>query len=279
MRISKVTTAIICVLAVLAASAGIASAGWQRGFSDVNTSANDEALCEDGITLSANISYLTANFDFAYPDFDPLVDDNYPAGTTDIDLYATAADATSFTNEIATVAVQTTLTTPGTTPGSAYIFDGEATIPTPAGYQNGDTLYVWGYDATDLSLVAIPLTIGDEQYECAEPEAGPIHSILWPGINTIKTFQYLPSAILYFGADIDHSTVTVTANDGVTTNLDFLGEYWGLGVGQFKPQHAGVTCDTTSLELSALTLDGDPLAGSIPVTVTQIGCSATAPAA
>ncbi len=275
---SRVIISIVCAIAVLAAATGTASAGWQRGFSDVNTSANDEALCEEGITLSANISYQTSSFDFSYPDYDATVGNDYPLGTTNIDLYATATDATSFTNEIATVPVQTTMSVAGGTAASSYLFDGEATIPTPAGYSNGDTLYVWGYDGATLDLLAIPLTIGDEQYECDEAEPGELVALLWPGI---KTFQYLPSVVAYFAPDIDHATVEVSANDssavGTVTNVAM---FWGVvGVGIFYPQHAGVTCDTTSLDFTAMNLDGEPFAGSIPVTVSQRNCTGSAPAA
>ena len=252
----RAAAALMVVIATLAALA-LPASGWIRARSDISRDAEAERICTSGITLSATLDHQVDSFDFSFPTFVGVPDVTpYPGvfSSDFIDLYASAADALANTNEVVTVEVPQIFRS---VDSSAYRFSGEATVPTPAGFDNGDVLYASAFDST-LSPIAVPLTIGDPIYDC------PPEDLPWgilPGkdrkVNEVRVNAFLPHSFVFDASSVDPKTLTVRADgSGPAAVVVYLGSIGDIGVARVNLNDTGLDCGTESLRLAGTDAGG-----------------------
>lgn len=246
------------VVAATLAALTIPAGAWIRARSDISIDAEALAVCSSEVTLSSTLAHQIDSFEFSYPDFVGVPDVTpYPGLATEfIELYGSSGDALARTNAVVTVEVPRIYRSQDT----SVRFSGEATVPTPAGFDNGDTLYASGFDST-LSPVAVPLTIGDPVYDCA-PEYLP-WAVLSAG-NTVQVNAYLPHTILFDASSVSPKSLTVS-NGGQSAPVQFLGQIGSIGVARVDLNDAGLRCNTTTLVLSGVDAGGYEHLGEIKV--------------
>lgn len=257
------------IVAVLASLTPGASARWLRGISDITTYGDDIAICADEITLGYELIHLTDSFEPLYPGFSPVVGEPYPGNANpSVPLYGSASDALSNSNVVVSVTIPIAYTGMGS---NSYDFAGQATVPTPSGFGDGDVLYAAGFDSA-LTPIAIPLTIGDPTYNC--PTAGPVEIAfdvftLW---DLVLVDSHAPTVVLWAGAGVDGHSITVGVDGGPGTDVTYVGSFLGLGVGLVDLDDAGLGCDSSSLTLSGEKSDGTPVTGETNINPVGLSC-------
>ena len=222
-RWPRLVFGVAIVLAMLAAFTPTASARWIRGFSDINTAGDDISVCADEITIKAELDHLVASFESFYPTFDPVVGAPYPGGGNPqlIPLYGSAADAISSTNPVIEFSIPISFVGLST---SSYQFEGQTTLPTPAGYGDGDVLYARAFDENTLETIGVPLTIGDPAYGCStvgEPES--ILLDVWTLWDLVLVDAPHPTILVFDAREADLGSVTFAVDDGPATAVTFVG--------------------------------------------------------
>lgn len=268
--------AFVVVLALLGAMVAPASARWVRGFSDINRDANDLAVCADTITLEAFLNHQTSSFESSFPDFVGVPDVTPYPGVFVVDsirVYGSAADAIANVagTEVVTVDVPLIYRTDG---ASSYRFSGQATVPTPAGFDNGDTLYAYSFDLNGpggFEELAIPLPIGDPAYDC------PAEQLNW-GIlkhgNQPVIGAYLPHSFLFDVSEVDPATLMVAVDGAASVSVAYVGRIGNVGLARVNLNDAGLRCETNRLTLSGTDSGGYDYAGSLSVIPQGVGCEA-----
>lgn len=270
-RFRKPLLAIVLVLTSLSATVAPAGARWVFGISAVGRSVENEAVCADEISFSARLGHSQANFDILYPS-EVLVEgvSAYPGGNDTMGFYATPADAIAQVNPVATAVLDYVYT--GLIDFS-HVFEWEGSIPTPAGYDNGDVLYVYSIDET-TSIVATPLTVGDPQYDCADPEPDPLNAALFTFQDRVRVDSPYPYLLLFDARQVDSSTLQVAADTGTPTGVDYVGTVFGvLGFAFVDLNDAGVTCASSSLAVTGSSASGQPVATELPVVPVGPACA------
>lgn len=268
----RFTLGTLIVVALLAALTPTASARWIRGLSDINRYGDDIALCAEELTIGAEVEHLISSFESFYPTFNAVVGEPYPGlNPQTVDLYATSADAIAQANEILSFAVTVTYVE---TTSSSYRFVGETTLPTPAGYGDGDILYAYAFDFDILEAIAVPLTIGDAVYDCpttVEPES--IAFDVWTLWDLVLVDSPYPTILVFDAREADTSAVTVAVDDGPDTPVQYLGSIFGIGIALADLDAAGLVCDSSSLTLRTAKADGTPLVGETNINPIGVACS------
>ena len=250
--------AALSLTAVLIAPS-IASAGWIRGSSDLDTSSNDVSLCEDELTFESEYRQVTDNIIFG-DGYVPGLGNPWPrnGGVDELRLYGTAFDAENGVNPIATVTIP--LFETGTDGSIRTIFEGQGTIPTPAGYENGDQIFVSVFNNFQFPQLSLALTIGDAVYNCVVPPA-----------NLDFTASASRSATrinaTFDSTNVDRATVMIATDNGTAAPAN-RSKIRRSGIARFTVDSAtiGLSCDTTKIIVTASTLDGQPLRGEQPFT-------------
>lgn len=254
-RIGIAGTLALMMVAMLVSPA---SARWIRGFSDINTAGDDIAVCDRTITLEAELAHQKDSFEGPYPDFEAIIDVSpYPgfSDTVDLPLYGTASDAINQTNEVAVVTV------PYIYRGfdaarNSYIFTGQATIATPAGYGNGDILYTWAFETDPdggIEQVAVPFEIGDpDAYDCP-PSALPW--AVFSKNNTVTPGAVLPHTFIFDAREVNPKSLVLTGSNG-SAPVEFVGAIRGFGFGQLDLDDIDIDCETEKLVLSGVDDEG-----------------------
>jgi hypothetical protein len=261
----RAVVGLVAGLALLSSSVGVAGALWSRGFSDVESFGNDESICEDAWTISAT---LEDHID--YGSNPPTLGDVQP---TVIRLYASAEDA-----EFGGVGRNPIIEIPidqvyrelrpasGVDSRITRIWYGETTVTPPPGHQNGTIIYAQAFDLDPLQNMAVPLTVGgEERYGCA-PEPTDLEFTLHSPHSWLFLRSWLPHVITFSSANIDLTSITIGTDDVAAQPALAAWSWRGIGVALFSPRRLGTTCAATKLIVTAETLDGAPLAGSVDVT-------------
>lgn len=270
----RLAAALMAVVAMLAALA-VPASGWIRARSDVSRDAEAVSVCTSGITLSATLDHEVSSFEFSFPGFVGVPDVTpYPGGfsTDSIDLYGSAADALANTSgtEVVTVDVAQIYRS---VDSNVYRFSGEATVPTPGGFGNGDVLYASAFDST-FSPIAVPLEIGDPVYDC------PPEDLLWAvlpgkvrGVNEVQVNAYLPHSFVFDASSVDPKTLVVTADGaGPAAAVSYVGNIGAIGIARVNLNDTGLDCGTESLRLSGNDADGYAYQDDIEVVATGRSC-------
>lgn len=259
----------ILTVALLGALTTSADARWIRGLSDISSYGDDISVCADEITIGFEVVHQFDSFDAFYPTFDKTVGEPYPGlNPQSVGLYASAADAIARTNSVVTFSIP--ISYAGTS-GGGYQFLGETTLPTPTGFGDGDVLYAYSYDFDLLQEVAVPLTIGDSAYDCAEAPADPVFFDVFTLWDLVFVNSPVPTVVIFDGG-IDSSSLVVTAEPGTGAPVSYLGSIWGIGVALVDLDAAGLTCDSSSLTLSGQRPDGTPVVGETNINPVGLGC-------
>ncbi|GJM37673.1 MAG: hypothetical protein DHS20C19_10400 [Acidimicrobiales bacterium] len=257
---SRLAVGTLIIFAVLGSLTTTASARWIRGASDVTTYGDDVSVCADEIALGFELVHQSDSFDSFYPSFGFAIGEEYPGTSPQLlPIYGTAQDAIDRTNELLTFEIPILYAGPS---GGGYQFLGEATLPTPSGYGDGDVLYAYSFDFNELEAVAIPLTIGDSAYGC--PTENPPEEIafdvftLW---DLVRVDSSQPAIVVFAAWDVDIDSVTVGVDDGTGVPIEHLFSFWGIGVALVDLDAAGLACDSESLTLSGERPDGTAVTG------------------
>ena len=267
----RVVVGVAVMAAVFIASVGVAGARWTRGFSDINSFANDESICENAWTISAS---LDDSRDYSSDPNPPVLGDVRP---TTIHFYASAEDAlfvdpVTFQvgrNPIASILINQIFVElipgDGVNTADKRIWHGETTVTPPPGYPNGTVIYTRALSDQTSDTVAIPLTVGGEaRYNCPVAAAPFEFKLLSPG-NRLYLRALLPHVIAFRSAGIDLRSIKIGTDDTVAKPaLAFSVK--GIGFALFSPKALGTTCAATKLLVTGKKLDGTPLAGSVNVT-------------
>jgi hypothetical protein len=250
-----IPAAVIVGLAATLIAPTAASALWTRSFSSLEVRSDDISLCADELTFEteyrSNPAVLPPTYVHAlgtpYP---------YSGGIDTLNLYGTAADAVAATNPIATVSIP--LVETFIDPADVWHeWTGQATIPTPAGYDAGEQIYVSTYfDFSTNGSQA--LTIGDPSYNCVPPETP---------INISATASKLAKRVFmtFETGTIAPSTIKVSADNGTPASPEFYASFFGRSLVVVRFSKMGLNCATTSVVMTATTTSGQPLRGEQPL--------------
>jgi hypothetical protein len=257
-RLLKLTAPLAAFVAVSLATSSSVSAIWPRGVSDLDINSDDISLCADELTFEteyrSNPVRLPAGFVHALGTPWPL-----DGGVDILSVYGTAADAVAATNPIATVSVPLveTFIDPD---DIRYVFKGQATIPTPAGYSDGDQIFVRTLILPGFTFDAVPLTIGDPVYNCP-PVVTKINI-------TAKALKLAKRVVLTLDTgDVVPSSIRVSADNGTSlSSPELYASLFGKSLVVVRFSKIGLSCATTSIVLTATTPTGEQLRGERALT-------------
>jgi hypothetical protein len=260
-RLLKLTAPLAAFVAVSLATSSSVGAIWPRGVSDLDISSDDISLCADELTFStrysANPVRLPDGFVHALGTPWPL-----NGGVDALSLYGTAADAVAATNPIATVSVPLveTFIDPD---DLRYVFTGQATIPTPAGYDEGDQIFVRSLKTPEFTFEAVPLTIGDPVYNCP-----PVVPTVTEINITAKALKLAKRVVVTLDTgDVVPSSIRVSADNGTSlSSPELYASLFGKSLVVVRFSKIGLNCATTSIVLTATTSTGEQLRGERALT-------------
>ena len=253
----KLCAGFFLALFIVGAVASPALARWIRAASAPTRIVDDISVCADEITLKSILEYP--------PDFLSPEDIATGSFTEQVRLWASAEDAESLDSATAVMVFDFNTTFARTLDNGFVEFEDTATLPTPAGFDNGDFLYGARGQAGG-SPTAVPLEIGGvdiltgEPYECDSPsEPIELNMNVWTVKSKIWVNSWFPYVVAFDNNQVDRSTLQIQANNGTNTSVNYIGSWSHRGFGYFYPNSAGVTCDSTSLVLTATSTSGEPM--------------------
>lgn len=236
----------------------VASAGWVRGFSSLEIRSDDISLCADEMTFETE---YRSNPNVLPTDYVHALGNPYPynGGIDTLDLYGTEADALAETNPIATV--ETALVETFIDPNDVWHeFTGQATIPTPAGFGDGDPIYVT-VNFGGGQIESATLTIGDESYGCV---VAPTNI----DISAQANRQATRIKVKFDPANVDLDSIMISTDNGEAIPPKRIRiKRNGQAVAKVKASDLGVDASTTEIILTGTDLDGNPIEGRTPFTL------------
>jgi len=255
---------------LLALLPGAADARWARGRSTVEVDGNDKKVCEDELVFETFLdaeqgAIGDAEEGDAYPFPDPLR--LWATEAEVLDRVSGGSPEPLLTIDFNPTLVQTT--------SDRYLYEGETTVPTPAGLSDGDQL--WAVSSTETGDVGgdtISFTIGDAIYGCDDDalEAIELNMNVWTWQNRIYFNSWFKYVVAFDNANVDTSTLQISVDNGGTASTPYWGRWGNRGFTSFSAKGIGVNCDSTQLTLTATSNDGDPMAGTYNIDPRGPGC-------